>query len=587
MRCAFCIIPSTRGRQRSRPASEVVGDVAALTAGGFAEIVVTGVQISSYRDGRTGLFELVQSPARRDRRAAIATHVDRALAVRPPPARPVCRRPPVPALPPVAAERLRRHPAAHAAPLRRRGLRPTGRGDPRRRARRRADHRRDRRLSRARPKKSSPTAWPSADASASPGCTRSRSRRDPARRRRPCRARYRTPFKRQRMTALLEVAHRGRRRFERRQIGTRTEALWERRREDRWLGTTDNYLCVVTPGGADGVWPQIAAAGGHRRRNRRRPARHATGGADRRRRLRGGHGDPDRRTAADPEEGRSPRVWRAPSARSAADETEFVWLEARHARATHTGGRPEIEERRENTLLVRVIDRGRVGSHRTGAVTPGDLDNAVRAAVAQSRARQPVPGLPHLPPDEGSPPRLPRLHDEAISRLDARGVDRLIGRLRRRSEQARLRWTDARVAVFSSRGLRRGVSVTAIELAVRAGDGPGCGLAVDAARSLEALRVESVFDRARHRRGGDDLGERPPGAGCRGPVARGRRRPDASCSTARRSPPRPTTKAARCCASTLACRSSIAPSICATTPPTRPACRFRSTSRARPSGRSS
>ncbi len=63
MRCAVCIIPLTRGRQRSRPADEVVREVAGLTAGGFAEVVVTGVQISSYRDGQTGdatgLFELV------------------------------------------------------------------------------------------------------------------------------------------------------------------------------------------------------------------------------------------------------------------------------------------------------------------------------------------------------------------------------------------------------------------------------------------------------------------------------------------------------------------------------------------------
>ncbi len=121
--------------------------------------------------------------------------------------------------------------------------------------------------------------------------------------------------------------------------------------------------------------------------------------------------------------------------RSPADETELVWLEARHAGARFARRRPEIEERRENTVLVRVIDRGRVGSHRTGATGPGDLDNAIRAAVAQSRAREPVRGLPHLPPDEGQPPRPPQLRDKAISHLDARGVDRLTGRLRRRSER--------------------------------------------------------------------------------------------------------------------------------------------------------
>ena len=59
MSCAFCIIPSTRGRQRSRPVSEVVREVRSLVAGGYEEIVVTGVQISSYRHAEAGLVELV------------------------------------------------------------------------------------------------------------------------------------------------------------------------------------------------------------------------------------------------------------------------------------------------------------------------------------------------------------------------------------------------------------------------------------------------------------------------------------------------------------------------------------------------
>ncbi len=60
MSCSFCIIPSTRGRQRSRAPESVVQDVARLAAAGFGEVVITGVQISSYRSGRTGLFELTR-----------------------------------------------------------------------------------------------------------------------------------------------------------------------------------------------------------------------------------------------------------------------------------------------------------------------------------------------------------------------------------------------------------------------------------------------------------------------------------------------------------------------------------------------
>jgi threonylcarbamoyladenosine tRNA methylthiotransferase MtaB len=61
MRCAFCIIPATRGRQRSRTLPEVVDDVRALVRAGYREIVATGVQISAYRWGEARLFELVRA----------------------------------------------------------------------------------------------------------------------------------------------------------------------------------------------------------------------------------------------------------------------------------------------------------------------------------------------------------------------------------------------------------------------------------------------------------------------------------------------------------------------------------------------
>jgi len=58
MQCSFCIIPSTRGPQRSREPRDVVRDVERLVAAGFPEIVITGVQISSYQSDGLGLFEL-------------------------------------------------------------------------------------------------------------------------------------------------------------------------------------------------------------------------------------------------------------------------------------------------------------------------------------------------------------------------------------------------------------------------------------------------------------------------------------------------------------------------------------------------
>ncbi|HEX6859377.1 MAG TPA: tRNA (N(6)-L-threonylcarbamoyladenosine(37)-C(2))-methylthiotransferase MtaB [Caulobacteraceae bacterium] len=47
-RCTFCIIPFGRGNSRSAPAGEVVEQVRRLTAEGYREVVITGVDITSW-----------------------------------------------------------------------------------------------------------------------------------------------------------------------------------------------------------------------------------------------------------------------------------------------------------------------------------------------------------------------------------------------------------------------------------------------------------------------------------------------------------------------------------------------------------
>ena len=57
--CTFCIIPQGRGASRSLPVAEAVAQARALTAAGINEIVLTGVDLASYRSGEAGLGELV------------------------------------------------------------------------------------------------------------------------------------------------------------------------------------------------------------------------------------------------------------------------------------------------------------------------------------------------------------------------------------------------------------------------------------------------------------------------------------------------------------------------------------------------
>ncbi|WP_029354795.1 tRNA (N(6)-L-threonylcarbamoyladenosine(37)-C(2))-methylthiotransferase MtaB [Bosea sp. 117] len=57
-RCTFCIIPYGRGNSRSVPMGEVVGQVRRLVENGYAEVVLTGVDLTSYGAGLPGEAKL-------------------------------------------------------------------------------------------------------------------------------------------------------------------------------------------------------------------------------------------------------------------------------------------------------------------------------------------------------------------------------------------------------------------------------------------------------------------------------------------------------------------------------------------------
>ena len=62
-RCTFCIIPFGRGNSRSVPMGQVVDEIGQLAARGFAEVVLTGVDVTSYGGdlpGKPGLGALVK-----------------------------------------------------------------------------------------------------------------------------------------------------------------------------------------------------------------------------------------------------------------------------------------------------------------------------------------------------------------------------------------------------------------------------------------------------------------------------------------------------------------------------------------------
>jgi tRNA-2-methylthio-N6-dimethylallyladenosine synthase len=62
-RCSYCIVPSTRGREVSRPAQELVDEVQALAAEGVREVTLLGQNVNSYgrdlRPERVSFAELL------------------------------------------------------------------------------------------------------------------------------------------------------------------------------------------------------------------------------------------------------------------------------------------------------------------------------------------------------------------------------------------------------------------------------------------------------------------------------------------------------------------------------------------------
>jgi len=63
-RCTYCIVPTTRGAERSRRLADVVREVEAVAAEGMSEVVLLGQTVNSYHDGEFGFAELLHAVGR-------------------------------------------------------------------------------------------------------------------------------------------------------------------------------------------------------------------------------------------------------------------------------------------------------------------------------------------------------------------------------------------------------------------------------------------------------------------------------------------------------------------------------------------
>jgi tRNA-2-methylthio-N6-dimethylallyladenosine synthase len=65
--CSFCVVPFTRGRERSRSFAGVLDEVRGLAASGFREVTLLGQNVNSYDDGTHDFADLMRGVARVDR----------------------------------------------------------------------------------------------------------------------------------------------------------------------------------------------------------------------------------------------------------------------------------------------------------------------------------------------------------------------------------------------------------------------------------------------------------------------------------------------------------------------------------------
>ena len=183
-------------------------------------------------------------------------------------------------------------------------------------------------------------------------------------------------------------------------------------------------------------------------------------------------------------------------AASPADETELVWFERKYGSASSNGSKDFHGDPRL-TVLLRVIESGRQGWHRTDCAQANELETGLRQALALAKVQPKVKKQPVLPTDQRELRFPGELLDAEVSQLDLGAATSLVNGWCGQDLQGRLEWSETRLAIFNNHGLRRSAATSELTFEARGDRGPGAGRAAGSARTLEALDAETICARAR------------------------------------------------------------------------------------------